>query len=358
VGSDVPLGVLPIGTVNLCATEFGFGRRLEVVARQLVLGKRRTVDVGHLAINGEHAAYFLLVAGIGADAAVLDRTSRALKNHIGSAAVAIAAMRALPALDIVPVRATIDGLPWHGHSGQIIVGNSRRYGALTRVTGGAYVDDGLLDVCIFTTDSLLGAARQASSLLLRQRPAPSSAEIYRASAITIQTLRPLPLEVDGSTVDKHVTERCAEKGRGPIKYAFNVIPGGLRVLVPRTYDGELFQPAPLATTFALGDVVPAVHGLGSNGHSSHSGNDHDHHVHDKQHHRMRVLAVGVDSLLVEDLQHGRRLTVHLRRHTKFPGGDGTVVEGDIVAVEGKHDPDTGTIKAKRITLLDVPAGRP
>jgi hypothetical protein len=55
------------------------------------------------------------------------------------------------------------------------------------------------------------------------------------------------------------------------------------------------------------------------------------------------------------------MTVRLGRHTDFAGAVGatvqSLVEGDIVEVKGKRDQPTGTLTAKRITLLDVPAGR-
>lgn len=383
LGSGVALGVLPIGTMNLWAAEMGFASRLDVVARQIVLAERQRVDVGRVSINGQFTTHFLLIAGLGADAAVLDRTSRTLKNRIGSLAVGLAMAEALPALDVVPVRARIDGLPWHGYSGQIIVGNSRRYGGFTNVTGHAYIDDGLLDVCIFTVSNLLDVARQAGSLLLRQQPDPSSAEIYRASSVTITTLRPLPLEVDGSVVDKHLDKHSSDAYK-PTEYRFGVVPRGLCALVPRTYTGQLFQPTPLTTTFALGDVVPV--GDGKRGDASGNGNHHHHHHHEHHEHhehhgdhhqhghrddkgglapgqkRMRVLAVGVDSVIAQKLPSGRTVTVELGPHTRTAGGDGTAMhglaEGDIIGVEGKKDRDTGTIAAKRITLLEVPAEQP
>ncbi len=77
---------------------------------------------------------------------------------------------------------------------------------------------------------------------------------------------------------------------------------------------------------------------------------------------MRVLAVGVDTVLARHIPDGRVVTLRLGRHSEIVGVDGTarqsLVEGDIVDVKAKPDSQTGTLKAKRITLVDVPAGRP
>ena len=52
VGTDVAVGVLPGGTVNLWATELGVDQRLRVAATQLVGATRHRVDVGCVTIDG------------------------------------------------------------------------------------------------------------------------------------------------------------------------------------------------------------------------------------------------------------------------------------------------------------------
>lgn len=354
-GSETALGILPIGTMNVWAGEFGWAQRLDVVARQLVLAERHRVDVGHLAVNGQHAAYFLLLAGLGADAAVIDRTSRSLKNRVGVLAVGLAIVEAVPQMRDIPVAVELDGVPWSGSTQQIIVGNSRRYGAFTSVTGGAYVDDGMLDVCIFTIENPMQLVRQAGSLVLRQQADPASAQIYRASSIIVRSEEALPVEIDGSAVDKHL-----DAGGHGLEYRLTVEPGALVALAPRTYDGHLFQPARQDLTLALGDLEP-VHQHGHHhqgGHDGHNG-DGDHSGHGGGH-QMRVLAVGVDTVVGQKLKSRRVVTVRIGQHTRVadsngrPAGLGRVVEGGIVQVKGKKEPD-GTIAAEHIALVEQPA---
>ena len=76
-------------------------------------------------------------------------------------------------------------------------------------------------------------ARQMASLLLRQQPSEQSSETYRAAAVTIHAPAPLALQVDGSDLTQNGEN-------GATDYSFSVIPGGLMVLLPRTYDGEMF----------------------------------------------------------------------------------------------------------------------
>ena len=117
LGTETAVGVLPGGTANLWAREVGVASRLQVAAAQLVSAERRRVDVGQVAINGRHKSHFVLMAGVGFDGAVIERVNKPLKNRIGTAAVGLAALRALPAAQAVPVRMELDDLHWQGLMG-------------------------------------------------------------------------------------------------------------------------------------------------------------------------------------------------------------------------------------------------
>ena len=237
VGTDVAVGVLPGGTANLWARELGVSPRLEVAAMQLVGARRRRVDVGHVRINGRHDRHFLLMAGLGLDGAVIARVSKPLKRRLGKLAIGVAALRALPSFRSMPVRAELDGIAWQGRVSQVVVGNTRLYGGFTRITPDAFIDDGLLDICLITAAGPGAASRQFASLLLRQRPSGASAESYRAASLTITSPIALPLQIDGGAVRFKKEKPRAE---GTV-YSFSVRAGALTVLTPRGYNGTLFQ---------------------------------------------------------------------------------------------------------------------
>ena len=170
VGSDVAVGVLPGGTANLWAHEIGVSLDLGLAALQLIGAQRRRIDVGHVAINGAHGQHFLLMAGLGIDAAVLSRLSKGLKKKIGALAYLPAIGRALPQAKPFAVRVDLDGVAWDGDVSQIVVGNTRRYAEVTSVTPEAIVDDGRLDVCLLLPANPVSALDQLATLLVRQHP--------------------------------------------------------------------------------------------------------------------------------------------------------------------------------------------
>jgi diacylglycerol kinase (ATP) len=223
----VAVGTIPGGTENVWSKQVGISYRSRVAAMQLVAGRRVQMDVGRVAINGKHGQHFLMMAGIGADGAVMQRVSRSIKNRIGPLAVGVAAVEALPSIGTSHVFIEMDGIRWEGDVSEVIIGNTRDYGGFTRITSEAFVDDGLFDVCLFTTDGLLPAARQLASLLMRQQPSQVSSELYRAASVTLRASSPLALQVDGSDVK---VDGSADK----VEYRFTVVLRGLTVLLPRT----------------------------------------------------------------------------------------------------------------------------
>src|SRR5436853_903176 len=89
--------------------------------------------------------HFLLMAGLGIDAAIMSNVSKPLKYRIGPLAVGLSAAKELPTQHPFPVeiRVTPDGEPlWKGEALQVVIGNTRRYGDIAEMTPNAYIDDG------------------------------------------------------------------------------------------------------------------------------------------------------------------------------------------------------------------------
>ena len=254
VGADIAVGTLPGGTANVWAHEMGISTQLRRAAMQLVTATRRRVDVGHVDVNGKHGAYFLLMAGIGVDAAVMSRVNKRLKNHIGKLAIGLAAAEALPTLMAAPVQVDLDGAHWQGKVSQIVVGNARRYAGFTSMTPDAYANDGQLDACLITATGARAGLRQLLSLALRGRPSGATSETYRPAAIVVRSPVVFPLETDGGVIDLDEDDLTPDG----VVYTFRPVAQGISVLVPRTYAGELFEPATLWTRAPLAPLKPVA----------------------------------------------------------------------------------------------------
>ncbi len=87
VGTDVALGVVPLGTANALAANLGLQTSPAKAARMLLTADPVRVSVGRIsyrdAAGAAEARYFTVAAGVGADALFLSRLDPSLKRRFG-----------------------------------------------------------------------------------------------------------------------------------------------------------------------------------------------------------------------------------------------------------------------------------
>jgi YegS/Rv2252/BmrU family lipid kinase len=225
VGSDTALAPLPIGTVNVWARELALPRDIRALAELLPSLPRYRVDVGRAGTR-----WFLLMAGIGFDAAVVAGLQAHDKRRLGILAYAMRAFAIARQYRGVRVRMVLDGRVIRRWALMIVLGNTPLYGGVMQLTERARVGDGILDVCIIRGSSIIGLARAAgAALLLRRASIDPRMEHLRAREITIEARRPLPVQVDGDLL-----------GETPMQ--FTVADRALTVLMPPARAAALFAP--------------------------------------------------------------------------------------------------------------------
>ncbi len=160
---DLPVALLPLGTVNVFALETGIPRQLEAACRLAFEGRPRRISLG--GINGER---FLLMASAGWDAEAVARLRPALKRRIGRLAYGVSALEALLGKAPPPVQITLaDGSCHQG--GGVIVSNARYYAGTFVVTPHASLHAPHLEVCLFKHGGRLAMLGYALRLA-RHRP--------------------------------------------------------------------------------------------------------------------------------------------------------------------------------------------
>ncbi|MBR7836617.1 phosphatase PAP2 family protein [Actinospica durhamensis] len=195
-GTDVPLGIVPLGTGNLLAMNLGVPRNPDEAIGVLTHGVDRRIDVGRF--DGH---VFLGMAGLGLDAAMVRDAPDGLKKRAGWAAYVVAAVRNL-STRLTGLVVEVDGRTarFRG-AGMLLVGNIGRLQAGFEPLPEAEVDDGLLDVAVVAPSGPFGWLRAASAL---HRPGrrPSGGPVHRdrGRRISIRTRRPAPREADGEVL--------------------------------------------------------------------------------------------------------------------------------------------------------------
>lgn len=222
-GSATALATLPLGTMNVWARELRLPLQPLAAAEAMLEWRVRPIDLGRA---GER--YFLLMAGIGFDAAITAGVKTAEKRRLGALAYVLRGIE--QALNIRGARARLilDGRTIKGRVLMTVVGNTQLYGGLVKITHRASMDDGLLDVCVIRGDNFFSALRHTISILRQRQSRDPEIAYYRARTIQIIARPRLPVQVDGDAI-------------GETPMTFQVAPGALRALLPPDLPEDLLQ---------------------------------------------------------------------------------------------------------------------
>jgi YegS/Rv2252/BmrU family lipid kinase len=219
-GTDVPLAVLPGGTGNLLATNFDIPSELDEAVEIALEGDRVRLDVA--AMDDDR---FVVMGGIGFDAAMLRDADPKLKEHLGAVAYVLSAFKHLRRR-ATRYRLRLDDRPPLERTGQgVLIGNLGRLQGGLPVMPDARPDDGLLDVGVLRTRTLLDWLTLAVRVLLRRRKDPQL-ELFQARRVEIDCDRPQPVERDGDPADPRD------------HLVVEVVPAALTLCVPRGTKGS------------------------------------------------------------------------------------------------------------------------
>ncbi len=281
------IGVIPGGTTNVWAAEIGVPDDPVHAALTLVNSEAREIDIGHIEVQGlsfpgtsqdDHEQgrkkkgeqkhkketrgpsgakhHFMLMAGLGFDAAIMEHVSKSLKYRVGKLAVGLSVIEELPKQHPFPIEICVSGTKyeeekiWKGEAFQVIVGNTRRYANLVEMTPEAYLDSGLLDVCVITAGNTKRTIEEIASLVFRRRPDNRTNEYFRGASITISVPASIDMQLDGSTVslndylsksDREALKSVGNAEQVMVTYRFDAMPHTVQVAIPSTYDGALFE---------------------------------------------------------------------------------------------------------------------
>ncbi|MFF2044982.1 diacylglycerol kinase [Kitasatospora sp. NPDC058170] len=159
-GTGTPLGVIPAGTGNDHAREYGLPRRSpEEAAEVVAAGHTTTVDLGRVTAADGSTRWFGSVLATGFDSLVSDRTNR-LRWPRGRMRYNLAILAEFANLRPLPFRLVLDdGTVIERDLTLAAVGNTRSYGGGMLICPGADPADGLFDVTLVAAMPRLRVAR-------------------------------------------------------------------------------------------------------------------------------------------------------------------------------------------------------
>lgn len=213
VGSDVALGIVPAGTGNDVARSLDIPRSDPAAATDVILGSRtRRIDLAR--VGDQH---FVTVLAAGFDAAVNERAN-AMTWPRGRMRYNLATLAELRVFQPIPYTLTLDGEVHRLEAMLVAVGNGPSFGGGLRITHGARIDDGWLDVVVIGPMSKVDLVRTYPKLYSGGHTHHPQYQHHRVRSVS----------VDASGVVAYADgERV-----GPLPMSVEVAAKALKVLVP------------------------------------------------------------------------------------------------------------------------------
>jgi len=225
-GATSELAIIPLGT------GMDFGRTHEIptkfddavaIARDGVV---RTVDVGRVSYRtwdgGEAERYYANVGSVGMSSSVAQRANGMSKVMGGRVTFFYALVRVFLEWENTVVSVELDnGERREARMHDVVVGNGQYHGGGMWLAPDAQPDDGLFDVLLIGDVTKLDFVTTAPKLYRGTHVSHPKIEVVRSKVVTVDAAERLPIELDGEQL-----------GTTPIR--FEVVPGALRVRVPRS----------------------------------------------------------------------------------------------------------------------------
>jgi diacylglycerol kinase (ATP) len=264
VGTNVILGVIPAGTSNVWALQMGIPalpawHPRKVVDRVLSdleeLGWHRPVgipswlseafetmlssevreaDTGLIAGRS-----FLMWCGVGFDAKVTEAVVPEERRRYGLLAFLASGISTAVEYSSARMQLVMPDREMEDDVLMIVGSNMRLYGGIVNMAPSAYLDDGLLDVCVFKGTGIANTVRHLTAVLAGRHPEEDNVDYLQVNSLRVASFPSQPVHADD--------EVC---GATPVD--ITVQPLSLRVLVPHGQGADLFSRPPLGVVRDFG----------------------------------------------------------------------------------------------------------
>ncbi|CAN5161070.1 hypothetical protein BH09ACT10_BH09ACT10_10880 [soil metagenome] len=207
--TGIAVGILPHGTGNLLARNLGIPLNIIEAIEVVFTGGDRAIDLVSYHSDAAPDTSFLVMAGLGMDAAIMTGAPDQLKKKVGWAAYILSGAKSLrfPAMKI---SIQIDDGEWAKFRARtVVIGNVGYLQAGFPLLPDAELDDGVIDVVVLAPKRILGWLAIGVRIIGRQKRTNARLDRMTGKKVVIRAERPAPMQLDGDPVGE-ATELTAE----------------------------------------------------------------------------------------------------------------------------------------------------
>jgi YegS/Rv2252/BmrU family lipid kinase len=199
-GTGIPVGIVPAGTGNLLARNLDIPLYIRSAIDVALNGQDRAIDLVEVGGDGIDDTHFMVMAGMGFDAAIMEGVNEDIKKRIGWFAYVISGLKSLM-FPAVRVEISLDGGDFTRHRARtVVVGNVGSLQAGMPLLPDAAIDDGMLDVVILHPKRFVSWVPLAWRVLAKRPQVDETINRMIGQTVVIRASTDTPRQLDGDAI--------------------------------------------------------------------------------------------------------------------------------------------------------------
>ena len=209
-GTGIPVGIVPAGTGNLLARNLEIPLYLRAAVDQALNGQDRAIDMVEVSGDNTDDAVFLVMAGMGFDAAIMEGVNEDFKAKVGWLAYVWSALKSL-LFPAITVEVSVDGGEFTRHKARtVVIGNVGYLQAGMPLLPDASIDDGRIDLVLLYPRRFLSWLPLAARVLTKNKRTDETITRMSGESIVVRTGSDAPRQIDGDLIapGRELHARC------------------------------------------------------------------------------------------------------------------------------------------------------